>query len=604
MRILFTTFYDPNYLGIRYLAAVLKNAGHEVAICQLKDFHHFPIDPGNDARHTGYFIYSKRFFLTSGDSVFPITKTEMGLFEECVRQFRPDMVGITNRSPYNHLLPDIIPAIRRGQPHTFLVAGGYGPTFNPEISLNLGADAVIRGEGEHAILELAGALEEGRDWHDIKNMAWLKEGDVQTNPLRPLITDLDALPFPLYYGDHFFSIDNDRMERNDMRLRSTGGIHSSTYNILTGRGCIGRCSYCAGGNWRAQYRQQGLAAPPLRTRSLSNVIAELRHAKQHGEKYITFCDEYLVRNSAKLQQFFEEYAKEIDLPFFGHFHYQQLMEENDGHKKLLETVQNAGLDYIAIGVQSASEDFARRIYHRKNKNSDILEAINTFKDHGFAGNIQIIGGNALETEADREELFNFCASIPFDPSLKTNWYLHSAILRLLEGSPLAVEHPELAHMSIPPAQFSEFILLADLRNKVDQKTFENIRNNPFYRNHPQRLYTLLLQTIRDLHSRYLVHEADRLKGQEVYFYGHGEIYQYRSALFRETRPVCILADNYDPNQGRPEPVNGLEIFHPSEKLSGQNIKPIIAFSQSPHIICNKIRRHWPEYTDIVTCAML
>lgn len=604
MRVLFATFYDPNYLGIRYLAAVLKNAGHEVAICQLKDFHHFPLDPTNDATHTGYFMYSKRTFLTSGDSVFPITPTEMGLFEECVRHFKPDMVGVTNRSPYNHLLPGVLPAIRRGSPQAFLVAGGYGPTFNPEISLNLGSDAVIRGEGEDAILELAGALEEGRDWRGIRNVAWLKDGEVIQNPLRPLITDLDSLPFPLYYGDHFFAIDNDRMERTDMRLRSGGGVHSSTYNILTGRGCIGRCSYCAGGNWRAQYRQEGLTAPPLRTRSLGNVMAELQHAKAHGEKYITFCDEYLVRNSAELEQFFREYSQKIDLPFFAHFHHQQLMEEKNGRKQLLETVQNAGFNFVAIGVQSACEDFARRIYHRKNKNSDIIDAINTFKKHGLPGNIQIIGGNALETEADREELFNFCAQVPFDPSLKTDWTLHAAILRLLEGSPLAREHPELAAMRYSSAKFSEFILLADLRNKVDEKTFEEIRKNPFYRNNPQRLYVLLKETVRDLHTKYLVHEAERLAGREVYFYGHGEIYQYRAPLFAATKPVCILADNFDPQKGRPAPVNGLEVFHPAEILSRGTIKPIVAFSQAPHVICNKIRKKWPDYTDIVTCAML
>lgn len=598
MRILFTTFYDPNYLGIRILASVAKAAGHEVCICQLKDFRHRLLAPNDAGKHTGYFLFTRRKFVSSGDSEFPITERELSLFEQSIAEWRPDIIGFTLRSPYNHLLATVIPAMRRAAPQAFLVGGGFGPTFEPHISLQLGADAVIRGEGEGALLELAACLADDKDWRGIRNMAYLRDGEVVCNPLRPLIRDLDSQPFALYYGDHFISIDDDSVAYTDMRMRSLGAtMYCTDYIILTGRGCIGKCSYCSGGHWRDQYRKQGLSAPPIRQRSLENVMQELHVAKEHGEKYIGFNDEYFVRPIDELCSFFQKYAEEIDLPFFAHLHHRQLMESN----KLLQLVKQAGLDFIAIGVQSASEDFAKSIYYRKNNNRELLNCISLCQKNGFSGISHIIGANALETAEDTEALFDFCAHVPFDPSLKTDWHIHSAMLRLLEGSPLVKEHPELRDMTYSTAKYSEIMLLAELRNKVDAKTFAAIRENPFFKGQPDHLHFLLHQIIHDRHMQYLAKEIDRLEGQEVYFWGCGELYQYKHHLFHKTRPRCILVDR----GAHPDMVDGLPVRHPDEVLLPEGEKlPIVMFTQRPNKICRTIARRYPEYTDTVACARL
>lgn len=596
MRILFTTFYDPNYLGVRILASVAQAAGHEVCICQLKDFRHHPLAPADTGTHTGYFLFSKREFSSSGDSEFPITERELALFEQGIAEWRPDIIGFTLRSPYNHLLATVLPAMRRAAPRAFLVGGGFGPTFEPHISLQLGADAVIRGEGEETLLELTACLAEGKDWRDIRNVAYLRDGNVACNPLRPLIRDLDAQPFALYYGDHFISIEDDDISCRDMRLSSDGGVYSRYYTLLTGRGCIGNCSYCAGGHWRDQYRGQGLSAPPIRQRSLENVMRELHVAKEHGESFIVFSDEYFVRPIDELISFFHHYATEIALPFQAHLHHRQLMES----EALLHCIKEAGLVGIAVGVQSASESFAKRIYYRKNKNRELLDCIALCQKNGFSGNCQIIGANALETPEDTEALFDFCAQVPFDPSLKTDWYVHSAMLRLLEGSPLVKEHPELRNMSYPAARYSEIILLAELRNKVDASTFAAIRENPFFKARPDRLHILLQQIIHDRHMQYLAKEIERLEGQEVYFWGCGELYQYKRHLFHKTRPRCILVNKGTP----PDTVDGLPVRHPADVLPEGEPLPIVIFSQMPNMICRTIARHYPQYTDIVACAQL
>lgn len=602
MRILFTTFYDPAYLGIRYLASLMLQAGHEVRIVQLKSFRSKILPPTDIASHTGYYLYYKQAFSASGDREFPITPIELELFEEAIREWKPDIAGFSLRSPYNHLLQTILPAMRRAAPYAFLLGGGFGPTFNPELSLQLGADAVIRGEGEGALLDLAAHLESGTDWREIKNLAYLgNKNSVVRNPLRPLLRDLDAQPFPLCDGDRFVSIEDDLRSDSDMRLRTSEGIFCRSYALLTARGCIGHCSYCAGGNWRNQYKLDGLKAPLLRTRSLDNVKAELRHAKAMGETTISFVDEYLVRPYDELCDFLDWYADEIKLPFYAHFHHKQLMEERNGKKRLLEIARRAGLTDIPIGVQSGSEEFAQRVYYRQNDNEEMLKAIQCFQKHGFSGNYHIIGGNPLETEADIEKLYNFCTQIPFDPSLKTQWSLLCMKLKLLDGSPLVADHPELKELPFETAKFAETTLLADLSNKLDPDTFAKIRTNPFYAGHPERLQYFLTNAIRDKHQIYLAKEAERLAGQRVYFWGRGEVYQYKSHLFSHCQPVCIIDDTISPDSGD-ICEDGLPVLHPDKGL--EESLPIVIFSAAAADIYRRIQGNYPQFKDVVTCALL
>lgn len=595
MRILFVTFYDPFQLGIRALAAFMKQCGHEVMICQLKDFRHTAMSPMGGESSTGYALFSRWGFATSGDDIFPITATEMALFENAIAEWKPDVVGVTNRGPYNHMLATLIPVIRRAAPQSFIVGGGFGPTYNPEIGLHVGVDAVIRGEGEHALQELVEALESGKDWRHIRNLAYLEGETVCINPLRPLITALDEMPFSLCYGDHFISIEDDKLCRTDMRFRSYDPNYAG-YPILGGRGCVGHCSYCAGGHWRNLYKSQGLNAPPIRERSLEHIFAELLVAKAHKEKEIVFNDEYFVRPIGDLIQFFKRYAQEIQIPFFAHVHHKQLFDSPE----LLYTLKDAQLRTVSFGLQSGSETFAREIYNRRNDNQEMLASLAACQKAGFSCTYHFIGGNLLETEADLQELFNFAAQTPFDPSLQAPVRLHSTKLKAFEGVPLTINHPELLTAQYDVKEWARSVLLAELRNKVAEKTFESICQDSFYAERPDRLLYLLHTTIHDLHYQYLFKEIERLKGREVYFWGCGEMYHYKRHLFNECKPRCILV-----NTGEyPDTLDGLPVKHPNDVLPHGDVLPIITFTESPNTICRTIGRKYPQYADIVSCACL
>ncbi|MEW6231656.1 MAG: radical SAM protein [Chloroflexota bacterium] len=148
-----------------------------------------------------------------------------------------------------------------------VVLGGPHPTVLPQESLEKPfVDIVVRGEGEATWRELCELLEGrgGSQWKQdlasVPGLSFQNGGVVVHNPDRPLITDLDDLPFPSY---HLFQIDRytslqpaiDNPQEN-----------TPSYSIMTSRGCPYRCHYCSQSIFPARWR----------ARSPENVLAEWR----------------------------------------------------------------------------------------------------------------------------------------------------------------------------------------------------------------------------------------------------------------------------------------------------------------------------------------
>jgi anaerobic magnesium-protoporphyrin IX monomethyl ester cyclase len=105
--------------------------------------------------------------------------------------------------------------------------GGVHPTVRPAECLRY-ADLVCIGEGEQTIVELAQRIAEGRDYSDVNNLAYLDaQGAMVTNPLYPLIQDLDALPFPDYEFEHHYVLHEGWVVRFSQNLMEYSGLFNS-----------------------------------------------------------------------------------------------------------------------------------------------------------------------------------------------------------------------------------------------------------------------------------------------------------------------------------------------------------------------------------------
>ena len=106
-------------------------------------------------------------------------------------------------------------------------AGGHFPSIRPAEVLELipALDSIVCFEGEYTLLELLQRLSFPAEWREILGLAYRREGQIEINPPRPLIADLDKLP---------------RLVRDEPRVLSHG---VRTASMLASRGCLYDCAF-------------------------------------------------------------------------------------------------------------------------------------------------------------------------------------------------------------------------------------------------------------------------------------------------------------------------------------------------------------------------
>lgn len=232
-----------------------------------------------------------------------------------------------------------------------IILGGMHPTSVPEkVIVNPYIDYVCVGEGDYAIVELAKFVSGNGPLSNMTNV-WLKlNGEVINTQLRPLINNLDTLPFP--DKDLFYD---------------SAPIFNSGYTIVTSRGCLYSCSYCCNNVLKEVYKNESSF---LRKRSPENVIAELKIAKlRYKPKYIAFLDEIFNSDGNWLNIFLDRYLDEIKLPFSCYL-FPDLVTETTSR-----LLKESGCVRVQMGVQIENDEKRRSILNRPSSKESISKAI-------------------------------------------------------------------------------------------------------------------------------------------------------------------------------------------------------------------------------------
>jgi radical SAM superfamily enzyme YgiQ (UPF0313 family) len=227
-------------MGLMYIGAALKKAGHETKI------HDCAIDHKN------------LYFL-----------------KKTITDWRPDFIGLSiiiteldQTGKIMKLIRDIMPAV----PVTF---GGPWPSANPEESIRkLGADFVVLGEGEAVFPELINAIHQGLAIESIPGTASLVNDKIVINQARLLTEDeLNHLPLPAWE-----LLDNKLYAKTP----SFACVGRRPYmSIITSRGCPYHCAYC--------HQTMGKV---FRKRSAESVLAEMEDLRfRYGIKEFEIIDD-------------------------------------------------------------------------------------------------------------------------------------------------------------------------------------------------------------------------------------------------------------------------------------------------------------------------
>jgi len=323
---------------------------------------------------------------------------DVGSFAE---EFEPDIVGISNvMSSSTFAALEIAKIIRTKLPNAKIVFGGHHATFTAEELLRTGyVDIVVRGEGEETFRELV----YGRKINKIKGISYITEkGSIVHNPSRPLIDNLDNLPFPARHKlkkekYHAFGIQGDAIE--------------------TSRGCPFNCSFCCvpmfhGKKWRA--------------RSPESILTEIMYlVNYYNTNNVFFIDDNFTADMKRVNDLCKMILKSrIKVNFFCQARADSIVK----YPKVVENMRKAGFWLVFLGLESPFQEHLDLI-NKKLRETYIRKAVHILKRNDIA----IWGGFIIGFPGETEEMIRKTVDFAEDLDIEIAQF---TLLTPLVGSPL------------------------------------------------------------------------------------------------------------------------------------------------------------------------
>ncbi|MBF8267677.1 MAG: Radical protein [Dehalococcoidia bacterium] len=387
------------YPGVASLSAYLKKAGHRVGLLHITQ---------------------------------PVSRDE---YLRALDKESPELVAFSSTTI---MFPHVITFAKWTKEHMDVptICGGVHAILSPEEVIQVvDIDMVCLGEGEEALTELCSKLESKAEITGIRNL-WVKGGNgvLHKNPVAPLISNLDSLPFPdreiFDYGETF-----------DMKVARRGIFMAS-------RGCPYRCTYCSNHALKQAYGGKGQY---VRFRSVDNVIGEIKEVVRDYPQieYVGFHDDILPMRKSWFEEFCTKYREKIGLPF------EMNCIPNLLNRRIVEMAKLAGCRRINFGIESGNDYIRRRIMNRPVTKEQILQVsslchtegiqISTYNMIGLPFEnvrrfLDTVKLNAQVRPANMQlsifypfpgtELYEICRKHDFLTKKATDSYFEDSILRL------------------------------------------------------------------------------------------------------------------------------------------------------------------------------
>ncbi|MCQ9207528.1 MAG: B12-binding domain-containing radical SAM protein [Omnitrophica bacterium] len=347
-------------LGLVYVGTVLKKEGHNVRLLDVDT---------EDIKEAEY--------------------------RDIFKSFNPDAVGITS------VTPTFKNAVKWGTlskkiKNIPVVLGGIHATIAPEEVIKEGPiDIIVIGEGELTVVELFNCLSQGSAGLEAIKGIWFKRGNkIVSNERRPMIEDLDSLPFP------------DRtLLKKPYKFIPPDATKLPIASIITSRGCPGSCTFCC---------TKHIFSKRFRARSAHNISLEVKALVAEGIKEIHISDDTFTLVKPRVLDFVQAMKKE---KFNVDFRFMNGLRADFVDKDILRACKEIGVKTVGYGVESGNKNVLKNI--KKNISLDVTRnAFKISKELGFETWAFLIFGLPGDTKETIKETIRFVKELDPDSANK------------------------------------------------------------------------------------------------------------------------------------------------------------------------------------------
>jgi anaerobic magnesium-protoporphyrin IX monomethyl ester cyclase len=311
--------------------------------------------------------------------------------EKRIESFNPDVVASSGFASCNvYVTARTMELAKKLKPEVLTVTGGQHFTSLAQESLEAypEIDVIVRGEGEETLVELINAVGKKSSSSRIKGTSLRHGREIRHNPSRPLIENLDELPFP---GYHFVE---DYVHRYHFTMMA--GPNARYGMIEASRGCPHRCVFCSQWkHWQGTWRHK----------SVKRVAEEMEFLHRNYDSRLLWLTDDNFGLDKRMDELCDELIKRgfsDDVTCFMQVRCDDIVR----NRSLLPKMSKAGINWLLLGVESHSESTLDS-YHKGTKPEDAVSAVKLLKQNGIFSQTTCIIGDRKDSPESMAELREF-----------------------------------------------------------------------------------------------------------------------------------------------------------------------------------------------------
>lgn len=312
-----------------------------------------------------------------------------------IREWKPDMAVITVPfSGWSRAAFETAAVVKQVGKDIVTVLMGLHPSVKPtECLAQPNVDLVVIGEPEITLLELADTLSTGDSGktRDVKGIAFKEDGIIVKTSTRPVIEDLDSLPYParhLLPMKEFFEAANKRP--------ISGNLKKPSIRMLTSRGCGHACIFCS--NYIVMGRK-------WRGRSAENVVGEIEHiVRDFGVRQIDFLDDNVSFDRERMERICDLLIeKKLNVEWCT----PNGVRADCLDEALLVKMKKAGCKRILVAPESGVQRVVDEVINKRQDLKKVEKAVSAAKRVGIEVGCFFILGMPGETKEDMKATIAF-----------------------------------------------------------------------------------------------------------------------------------------------------------------------------------------------------